>query len=477
MKPDKNTLIVELSHSAFTREFLKLNNKKKKIHSWISSKKIEDKSINFINNQCCINGTNFKIKNNSNKTRVFLKSSELLLAKNMLKRQMPLSKMTELNKKKFLNFLINNWSKFLKDNKIKKVFFYNTPHLTYAYIIYCLCKKYKIKTIILEHTKYLKFFYFINKIEKISAKSVLNSKNKIPKYIKDYLNQFKDSKNIQTHRIQDNDSKFELLKIFYRSFIRPIFKEKKILNFFFKKQKVRFHNYSQYLPYEKKSFHTKFYDNFFYFKSYLISKKLFKNYQNNSISINQLDKNYKYILFSANFQPEKSTSPDAGIFFDQFKILQKLNKFCESNKNYKIIYKEHPSQFLTKRFGFMEKDSNFYNKVLKLQNVIFLNINTPTVEAIKKCNFIATATSEMALQGLLLNKPSVVFGFIWYSNCRGVYCYKNNLKNLISSMSRNKFNSEDLKKFLLGLINKNNLNLNTQIKKNLINNFIKKYFN
>ena len=47
---------------------------------------------------------------------------------------MPLSKMTELNKKKFLNFLINNWSKFLKDNKIKKVFFYNTPHLTYAYI-------------------------------------------------------------------------------------------------------------------------------------------------------------------------------------------------------------------------------------------------------------------------------------------------------------------------------------------------------
>ena len=83
----------------------------------------------------------------------------------------------------------------------------------------------------------------------------------------------------------------------------------------------------------------------------------------------------------------------------------------------------------------------------------------------------------MALQGLLLNKPSVVFGFIWFSNCRGVYCYKNNLKNLISSMSRNKFNSEDLKKFLLGLINKNNLNLNTQIKKNLINNFIKKYFN
>ena len=144
MKPDKNILIVELSHSAFTREFLKLNNKKKKIHSWISSKEIEDKKVNFINNQCCINGTNFKIKNNSNKTKVFLKSSELLLAKNMLKRQMPCSKMTELNKKKFLNFLINNWSKFLKDNKIKKVFFYNTPHLTYTYIIYCLCKKYKI---------------------------------------------------------------------------------------------------------------------------------------------------------------------------------------------------------------------------------------------------------------------------------------------------------------------------------------------
>ena len=93
MKPDKNTLIVELSHSAFTREFLKLNNKKKKIHSWISSKRIKDKNINFIYNQNCINGTNFKIKNNSNKTRVFLKSSELLLAINLLKRHLPLIKM------------------------------------------------------------------------------------------------------------------------------------------------------------------------------------------------------------------------------------------------------------------------------------------------------------------------------------------------------------------------------------------------
>ena len=84
----------------------------------------------------------------------------------------------------------------------------------------------------------------------------------------------------------------------------------------------------------------------------------------------------------------------------------------------------------------MEKDSNFYHKVLKLQNVIFLNINTPTVEAIKKCNFIATATSEMALQGILLNKPSIVFGFIWFSNCRGVYSYKNNLNHLISLLSQ-----------------------------------------
>ena len=58
-------------------------------------------------------------------------------------------------------------------------------------------------------------------------------------------------------------------------------------------------------------------------------------------------------------------------FLINLKFYKSLINFVKKNKNYKIIYKEHPSQFLTKRFGFMEKDSSFYNKVLKLQMSFF----------------------------------------------------------------------------------------------------------
>ena len=127
------------------------------------------------------------------------------------------------------------------------------------------------------------------------------------------MNQFKNNKKIESHKSYDDDSFFEILKIIYRSFIRPFLTEKNIFKYFFHKNRTRFHNYSKYSPLDIKSLHTKFYDNFIYLKCYLYSKKLRKKYYKISKDISFFnDKKSKYILFAANFQPEKSTSPTVG---------------------------------------------------------------------------------------------------------------------------------------------------------------------
>ena len=472
MKLRNNFMIVECSDEIFSNALIKINKKKRFIHSWISSDKIRG-NFKSLHNQDCINGTNFQNKKKDYKSKILLKPLEFSLAKNMLKRQTPLDSLTNTKKNKYINYLLNNWKIYLKENKINSVIFYNTPHLTYSYVIYCLCKKLSIKTKIIEKAKYLKYYFFLNSIENINIKPSRNSNTQTPIYIKDYLDQFEDGKKIQTHAIEDNDSKIELFKIFLRCYIRPFFKEN-FFEFFFKKQKTRFHNYSSLLPFEKNSFHTKFTDYFFYFKSYFKCRELYKKYKNHSVSLDDIDHRYKYILFSANYQPEKSTSPDAQKYYNQLKILKILNNFCLKNKDFKILYKEHPSQFLSKRFGFMEKNKTYYKKIFNFKKLIILNLNTSAYEAINKSIIVATATSETALQSVLLNKPSIIFGNVWFANCRGIFQYKKNLKKIITTAKKQKYSKEDVKNFLNNLDNKHNLNLNIYKKSTDIIDFIKK---
>lgn len=474
MKSNENLLVVEFSDRIFSDALIKLNKKKKIIHTWISSTHLKNKEFNFIHNQDCVNGTNFIIDKNLKLKTNPLKPLQYLLAKNMLKRQMPLSNMSEKNKKKFINYLIFNWYNFLKLNKIKKTVFFNTPHLTYSYIIYCLCKKLKIETKILEKTKYLDYYYVTDNINKIEATSKFNFNLSCPTHIENYLNQFNEGLNIRTHNELQSDTNIEIIRIIYRAFIRPFFKSKNLRNFFFKKNKTRFHNYSDFLPFDIRSFHTNFYDNFFYFKSFFICKKLTNKYDKKSIHFSEIDLKFNYILFAANFQPEKSTSPDANYYYDQYKILKILDNFCKKNKKFKILYKEHPSQFLIKRFGFMEKNQIYYDKIFKLKNLIFLKINTKTKDVINISTITATATSEMALQSVLLGKPSVIFGNIWFSKCRNIYKYKKNFQKLIKKILKTKFNN-NIKKYLIGLQNSKNLDLNKKNNQKNVVSYVNKY--
>ena len=462
----KKTLLVEFSDQQISKHLLELNKKINFIHTWTSNdKNLNNNNYNFIFNQDCINGKNFKkceYKKNYFKN---LSNQDKNIILNLIKRQNPNNNMPKKTKVDFINYLISNWVNFLIKNKIKKVIFSSTPHLCYSYSIYVASKIIGRDYLIFEKTKYLDFYYFTKDINKINA--ILLNYNKKNKDIQKYINQFKSKKTPNTNDPLENENFFEIIKIVYSFTLKPFLKEKNIINYFFKNQISKFHNYSKFLPINKKADHSKFKDDFFYLKSYIKSKRLLSRYNYNSLNTYKLEKKYKYILFSSNFQPEKSTSPDGGIYYNQIEILKKLEVFCKSKKNFKILYKEHPSQFLYKRFGFIEKDEKYYDEVYNIKNIIFLPLNFDTKIAIKKSSIIATATSEIGAQSLLLNKFCLLFGTAWFEDLPNIikinFTNQEKINKVISSVINK--NKKFDKNIFFKLTNKNNFYLNRKLNK------------
>tara|TARA_B100000989_G_C19531434_1_gene470193 strand:- start:1673 stop:3178 length:1506 start_codon:yes stop_codon:yes gene_type:complete len=489
MKSKKNVMLIEFSDHVTNHIFKEMQNFIN-IHTCISNKPDIYSKKNFPNtvvfhNHECLNGRNLKVDKIKNYfDTLSLLEREILIF--LIKRQ-NINYIDKDNIKKFVNYLFSGWSHYIKENKIDFLIFYLNPHLVYSYVIYIIAKRKKLKVKILENNKYLNLYYFIDKIENypIKLKNLSNSNKIIPKHIKNYINQFRNRKKIPPHSIGEDNNFGEYLRIAYRTFVRVFFKEEKILEYFFKKQKNSFFNYTNFFPTNIKSRHSKFKDNFLYFKVYNISNKLKKNYEGNSISIDKLNKQTKYIFFSANFQPEKTTCPDGLNYFNQLEVLKILNNFCNKNKSFKILYKEHPAQFYYKKFGFLVKNEDFYKKLFKLKNIIFLSLETNIVDVIKLSKITTTVTGEAGLQSLLLGKPSVVFGYPWYKNFKYIVSINKNKdfnKNLIKRLEKSKISEKKIYQEFYKLIDSETIRLIFDNKswelKNIKNSYkMKKYLN
>ena len=148
--------------------------------------------------------------------------------------------------------------------------------------------------------------------------------------------------------------------------------------------------------------------------------------------------------------PEKSTVPDGQKYYDLFKVIEILDKIKYSNL--KIVYKEHPGQFNYHRFGFLSKNIKYYKELMQ-KKIIFVEPNYDLNKLINRSEFVATVTSEIAINSILKNKFVLVFGKVWYQNCEGIikYSTKINTKFLKNLILRKKIIKEKILKFLFSI--------------------------
>ena len=132
------------------------------------------------------------------------------------------------------------------------------------------------------------------------------------------------------------------------------------------------------------------------------------------------DFNYKYIYVPLNYQPERTTSPQGGVFVDQLLMIEILSYSVPDD--WVIYVKEHPTQWMPRgTIYFSYRYRGYYKSISKLKNVKIIPVGVDTYKAINNSQAVATVTGTAGWEAVLRSKPAVVFGYPWYQHCHGVF--------------------------------------------------------
>jgi len=123
------------------------------------------------------------------------------------------------------------------------------------------------------------------------------------------------------------------------------------------------------------------------------------------------EKNEKYILFPLHFQPEASTYIWASHYSNQLNTVVSLARSIPAD--HCLYIKEH-SVFLG------TKEISFYQQIKNLPNVRLIDPFISIYGLIKGSSAVAVLTSTTGLEAILMNKPLLLFGKVFYDILPGI---------------------------------------------------------
>ena len=124
-----------------------------------------------------------------------------------------------------------------------------------------------------------------------------------------------------------------------------------------------------------------------------------------------------YVYFPLHYQPERTTNPEGGEYYDQFQALVKLRSILDNDVA--IYIKEHPAQFWPNRNGGCARNSDYYRNLRSIDGIFFVGTNYDAFELIDNSLFVATITGTVGIEAIARGKPVLVFGDPWYRGMPG----------------------------------------------------------
>ena len=284
------------------------------------------------------------------------------------------------------------WLTIIQEHKVEAVFFSAIPHEGITFVLYNLAKILNIKVIIFERT--------IFHDRSLMLKGIYD----YPEFPEDF-NEAKEFDNRFIDGYYDYQLKTRLLEEKRKS---------KSLSRFFKSIIHRHKDYVFDSPYglsdKKPSAIT---DNFNRFvESY--RSEYYKKQYNRHLYKGPLSK--KSVFYPLHFEPEKSTIPAGGRFWNQITV---LNMLLDSLPEGWVIYvKEHPRQFsrsiLKNALG---RDRQFYEKLAIDDRIMTLDIHRDSADIIQQVGCVVTVTGTIGWEAILKSVPVMIFGYPWYYGC------------------------------------------------------------
>lgn len=117
----------------------------------------------------------------------------------------------------------------------------------------------------------------------------------------------------------------------------------------------------------------------------------------------------EYVFFPLHFVPEATISYFSEFYSNQAAFIEGVAKSLKSNQV--LVVKEHPQQLgmlLTREYQTVKKEC---------ANVVYLPGNIPSSDVTVGCKLIVTITGTAGFEGMILGKPVITFGDVFYNHC------------------------------------------------------------
>jgi len=132
----------------------------------------------------------------------------------------------------------------------------------------------------------------------------------------------------------------------------------------------------------------------------------------------------KYIYLPLAYQPEQTTCPMGGVFDDQALMVDIISAALP--QGWMLYVKEHiPQWYPHHTESRLYRYAGYYDRIMHNKNVQLIPAQTHPFELIKNAQAVATTTGTSGLEAILRSKPVLIFGYIWYMHCEGVFRISN----------------------------------------------------
>ena len=308
-------------------------------------------------------------------------------------------------------------------NKPEYSLFTNMPHEVYDYILYKLLKYRNIKTKFFMHGMQMENYF-----------QILDDVSENDTRLGDYNKCSFELQNDELKIIYEKNKDLNHIQFYLKSDFRPSNRLKKSMYNFFKikYEFLKTLNINTFYKYIIKIVVEQI--------DTLSTRKLVKG-----LIVRKIDFSKKILFVPLNYQPELTTSPMGGKFFEQRFMIELLSAYCP--KEYQILVKDHPKQGVN-----IGRNKSFYKSISKLNNVSLIDPNIDNDLILKKSELVAVATGTLGFQALCNGKKVLVFGNPFFKFFKeGAFPIKNenDLITFFKNFNSNKtFDKKQFFKFL-----------------------------
>lgn len=361
--------------------------------------------------------------------------AELLLLR-MMDRYDALGSLDYNDRVRLLHRLMIYWQTVLDDTQPDLVMFTVIPHMIYDYVLYEYCKQRGIRTLMFESTPFLGRTFIMETFERASPAEVFYNKlladpvpenvflsDEVDTYIRSLKGSYRDAPvyirrdpKEKLYQGGASSSKSVLQKLLdFDKYTKYSEKQIRMLrarvtvppNYVKQKHKKLENSQMNFLGYQ-----------IFRARSRRRMRQLERRYKQLAV---ELDFDQPYIFVALSYQPERTTSPMAGAFVEQYLIVDMLSKAVPDG--WKIYVKEHPTQFTPAKYFRAQsgRSLDIYDDMVALPNVHLVPMDISSYDLIDHAQAIAATTGTAGWEALHRGKPVLLFGLPWYRGCEGTF--------------------------------------------------------